>query len=101
MLDQFGSGDKPYRTEYPFWRLQNDQVWEVDRPAGVQLSVTSSGDALRSELLQYNVQAGFPSSILTLLDGEPGLVFEIANEILNIYFPGARHQAILEEVGLA
>ena len=36
LLIEFGPSRKSYHPEYPFWRLQNDNVWEV--PAADTLS---------------------------------------------------------------
>jgi putative restriction endonuclease len=35
LLVEFGPRRQSYHTEYPFWRLQNDGLWELTRTEGL------------------------------------------------------------------
>jgi putative restriction endonuclease len=99
LLREFGPERAGYHPEYPFWRLQNDDLWEVDAPPGLETRENNT-DPKKSELLQHNVEAGFPATILTALESDPDAVFAVAQSILDARFPAPQHQAILERVGL-
>jgi putative restriction endonuclease len=98
LLERYGPERASYRPDYPFWRLQNDEIWVVDAPA--DLSFTASGDPWKSELREMNVQAGFSPEVLSALETTPELVFQIAKRLLDKCFPPALHQEILADVGL-
>lgn len=100
LLKEFGPDRSAYHPEYPFWRLQNDDLWEVDAPVGLEPR-KSNTDPKKSELLQHNVAAGFPATILAALEADPDAAFAVAQSILNARFPASQHQAILERIGLA
>jgi putative restriction endonuclease len=36
LLEEFGPARKSYHTEYPFWRLQNDGIWELSDTAKLE-----------------------------------------------------------------
>ena len=46
-LIDFGPTRKSYHPEYPFWRLQNDGIWELKDAGNVR--IISSGDPRRGE----------------------------------------------------
>lgn len=54
LLLEFGPERKACHTEYPFWRLQNDGIWELTNIEHVE---TRKGhtDGKKSELLKYGV----------------------------------------------
>src|ERR1051325_9330171 len=58
LLIEFGPSRKSYHPEYPFWRLQNDGLWELQ-------------GALKSELLKNNVRGGFKKEIYDTLHNNP------------------------------
>ena len=41
LLIEFGPRRQSYHPEYPFWRLQNDRLWELTRTEGL---TTRRGD---------------------------------------------------------
>jgi len=62
LLVEFGPRRQSYHPEYPFWRLQNDGLWELSQTE--RLSVRRGNtDAKKSELLEYKVQGGFPPEV--------------------------------------
>lgn len=99
LLLEFGPERKACHPEYPFWRLQNDGIWEL---ANSELVVTRHGqtDGKKSELLKYGVTGGFTPEVFDLLSTQPSLVSELAIEILSQHFPPTVYGDILDAVGL-
>lgn len=99
LLIDFGPFRKSYHPEYPFWRLQNDGIWEVANVDQVALRKSSS-DAKKSELIKHHVSGGFNTEIFHHLSENPGLVAEIAASILEKHFPASVHEDILQAIGM-
>lgn len=53
---------KSLHTEYPFWRLQRDGLWEVLGGEGL-IKRRSNDDPLKSALIANNVRGGFTESM--------------------------------------
>lgn len=85
-------------THYPFWRMQYDGVWEIDRPELV--SVTSSNNAHISDLIRYRISGGLTESDHAALRGDPRLAWQIALNLLDAHFPETIHDYILDSVGI-
>ena len=98
LLREFGPPRKSVHTEFPFWRLQSDGVWVLDRAD--QVSVTNSGDAHKSALLRANVRGGLPEDIYDTLRANRQLASRIAGDLLAAHFPETQHDDILQSVGL-
>ena len=98
LLRDFGPHRTRIHTEYPFWRLRNDGVWDVDRDEVVR--VNSSGDALRKSLLENNIHAGLPSHIHEALATDPELAKKIAREVVDAHFPASLQDEVLGAVGI-
>ena len=99
LLVDFGPTRKSYHPEYPFWRLQNDGIWELQDADKVELRASST-DARKSELLKYKVRGGFTNDIYSQLSGDQDLLFEISNNLLTTNFPNSIHEDILQAVGI-
>jgi putative restriction endonuclease len=99
LLKEFGPQRGSYHPEYPFWRLQNDGIWEVQGPPDLKERRRNTGPK-PSELLRQNVTGGFPDSVFAVLYADPAIVFDLAQSILDARFPSSQHQKILERVGL-
>jgi putative restriction endonuclease len=99
LLIEFGPTRKSYHTEYPFWRLQNDGIWELQGIEGVKPRL-SNNDAKKSDLLKFNPTGGFSKPIYGLLKSNPTLLRSIADGILDSNFPSSIHEDILAAVGL-
>ena len=99
LLIEFGPRRQSYHPEYPFWRLQNDGLWEVTPTEGL---ATRSGntDAKKSELLKHNVHGGFLPEIYDTLSRDKPLARAIVEDLLNANFPASIHQDILGSVGI-
>ena len=99
LLRAFGPPRRSYHSEYPFWRLQQDGIWELQGAEHV-VPRQSNNDAKKSELLKYEVSGGFPTPIYTVLRDHPRLLVEIAADLLECNFPESIHEDIVDAVGL-
>jgi len=99
LLRKFGNASIPPKTYYPFWRLRNDGIWEVERSDLIRTS--SQGDAWKTDLEKFNVGGGLIPSIYSVLVNNPSLIDSIADKILRKFFPLNSHQNILQAVNLA
>lgn len=98
LLREFGPARENYHTEYPFWRLQNDKVWEVIEAEKVVLN--KSGDPKKSDLLTCGVAGGFPERLYAKFQTNKKIVFKIVQELLDSNFPPSIHEDILQTVGI-
>jgi len=98
LLKEFGPGGSRKGTEFPFWRLQNDRVWEI--PAAHKVRETSKGDAVRSDLIRFDVTGGIVKGIARRIRKDSILMGEIIRNILEAHFPSPVHERILEAVGI-
>ncbi len=98
LLREFGTRQTNQGTQYPFWRLQNDEVWEISDADKIRQ--TSSGDALKSDLVHYDVSGGFLEDIAYQLQSDSSLSFEIIQSLLGAHFPSSLHEDILQTVGI-
>lgn len=99
LLKDFGPPRKRIHPEYPFWRLQNDDLWVIP-DADVLVRRKSNTDAKLSELKSKNVEGGFPDPVYRFLRHRPDLVGELAHRLLDAHFPASLHDDILGAVGL-
>lgn len=98
LLREFGPPRKSVHTEFPFWRLQADGVWVLERSDRV--SVTSSGDAHKTALLRDNVRGGLTEDVYDTLRANRRLASQVAADLLAAHFPETQHDDILQAVGL-
>ncbi|SHG02971.1 putative restriction endonuclease [Fodinibius roseus] len=99
LLTEFGTIRNASNTHYPFWRLQNERIWEIERSD--ELLVNSSGDVRKTELRQKNIRAGFTEEVYNLLKKNPELVAEVGWKILQAHFPETIHEDIIHETGFS
>ncbi len=98
LLEEFGTPRNAGNTHYPFWRLQNDGMWEVENADA--LTLNSSGGVRKTELRNKDIRAGFLPEVYNLLKEQPSLVSQICSELLDAHFPDTIHEDIIHEVGL-
>ena len=89
-------GDFP--VQYPFGRLVNDGLWEVEDYDG--LFKSSSGDILRSELIKRSIKGGFTLDVYQGLSSDADLTLRMADLLLWRYFAPEQHQELRAAVGL-
>ncbi|WP_243355797.1 phosphorothioated DNA-binding restriction endonuclease [Bacillus litorisediminis] len=93
LLIDFGPKRKSYHPEEPFVRLQRDGIWELN----IEVDRSNPSNKL---LLENGVSGGFTEEVINALKDNPGLVYEIANIVLENHFPETLHDDILRQVGL-
>ena len=98
LLREFGPKRKKYRPEFPFWRLQNDGVWEISDAHGIKVS--PGGDVNRGDLVRFEVAGGFTEGIAQQLQTDSSLALEIVQNMLDANFPNSIHEDILQEIGI-
>lgn len=99
LIRRFGLPDSRENAYHPFWRLQNDRLWEVDKPDLV--TVTKAGDAHISDLRKHGIRGGLANDVMGVLDTNPDLTWDVVQTLLNDYFPPSLHEDVLRAVGLA
>ena len=99
LLVEFGPLRHSYHPEYPFWRLQQDGIWEVT--SDIPLSTPPHANALVTELRQNNARGRLPEWASDELSANPGLLIEVAQSTLDRHFPDSLHEDIAAAVGLA
>ncbi|MBC8425904.1 HNH endonuclease [bacterium] len=100
LLQEFGPIRRSYHPEYPFWRLQNDELWEVrgDEP---MLSRKGNTDPPKSELRRVLARGGFTAEVYDTLKRNRALQDEVTRHLLDGHFPETLHQPILDSIGLS
>ena len=99
LLEEFGTPRRSVHPEYPFWRLQNDQLWEVE--ADGRMTRRSLGaDVLKSELVKFRIRGGFTAPVYEAFRRDPQLVRQAAQALLLGHFPASLHEEILCAAGL-
>ena len=96
LLQKFGSEAMKEGTNYPFWRLRNDKVWEVTDEDLLLPLQNSSKDVDRNILLDHNPSGGFHEDIAEQLQNDDTLPLEIIDYVLDKYFSTAHHDDILQ-----
>lgn len=99
LLVEFGSGSSSPRPEYPFWRLQNDGLWEIPEASLLASRVNAAGDISAAALRKANARGGLPETYYQYLRGNPECVNELVAELLERSFPPSLHETLLDEVG--
>ena len=98
LLSEFGPRRSRQGTQFPFWRLQNDGIWEVSGTDKIRM--TASGDAYKSDLVDYDVSGGFTEEVASQLRNDSDLAFEIVQNMLDAHFPASIHEDILQAAGV-
>ena len=98
LLSEYGSRRTAQGTQYPFWRLQTDGIWEVSDAEKIRL--TDSRDAWKTDLIDYNVHGGFTEEIASRLQADSRLAVEVIQGLLDGHFPDTWHEDILQSAGI-
>lgn len=80
LLMEFGPRRQSYHPEYPFWRLQNDDLWELDNAEGLETR-RGNTDAKKSELIEHKVEGGFPPEVQQELSRNKRLTSKIVQDL--------------------
>ena len=98
LLREFGPRRNNYYPHFPFWRLQNDGIWEVTDKE--KIGLTDSKDAYVTDLRKYSVSGGFNETISEQLQNDSDLTVEIIHSLLDAHFPASFHEDILQAVDI-
>ncbi|WP_194435413.1 phosphorothioated DNA-binding restriction endonuclease [Vibrio fluminensis] len=100
LLVQYGPSRKAYHPEYPFWRLANekDPFWELKNGEEC-IPRKSNKDPKKSELIKYNVMAGFDASSYQSLISDPTLIEKIASKLIQDNFPDTLQEELFVRFG--
>jgi hypothetical protein len=83
---------------YSFGRLEKDGIWEVINSENLKRS--SSGDLIRSELINNNVVGGFTKIIYDALIVDKDLIKEVCYCVLDKYIDKAIHTELLKIINI-
>ena len=97
LIQRFGPHRGSVPTEQPFWRLQNDGVWEIDKPHLVR--VDSSGGPSVASLHEHGIMGGLIESYYEAFQYDPNLAWRVALSLLEAHFPASLHDDILHAAG--
>ncbi len=98
LLREFGPRRDRYNPHFPFWRLQNDGIWEVSNANNIRQ--TASGDAYITDLRDHNAFGGFNEAVFEQLQNDAQLTFDIIRSLLDAHFPASLHEEILQAVNI-
>ncbi|MFF0426300.1 HNH endonuclease [Streptomyces sp. NPDC004520] len=88
LLARYAGGQGSQAALYPFWALQNNDLWEVE--GSEDLSLTSGGRRpTKAALDEANPMAGLPKDDYELLTHDWALTARIASNLLLRFFPDA------------
>ncbi len=94
-LIRFGLKTNSVSPQYPFWRLQNDGLAEVN-PSGPYKIRKQSDDPTKSSLLEMNAHGGLIERDFQLLTGNLDLQTLAIHRILDGHFPKSIHEDLTE-----
>jgi putative restriction endonuclease len=98
LMTEFGGASNPH-PEYPFWYLQNDDVWSV-HPSDLTARKGKADQPSAKTLREAHATGEFTADVREALTADPTLVNRIAAGLLASHFPPTYHADIAERVGL-
>ena len=98
LLCRFGRPRKQVHPEFPFWRMRNDSLWEVQGTGPI--TEGPGGDVHVTSLRREDARGGFPPDVFAALQADEALAFEIACSLVDAHFPATLHDDVLEAVGI-
>ena len=98
LLAEFGPTGSTKSRHYPYWHLDRS-LWQVNGPATLVNRSLGATPNL-SELREDGVRAGFAPEVDAVLRTQPALLVQVAQRVLESYFPATLHADIAQSVGL-
>ena len=95
LLREFGTSGSD-RTEYPYWRMRKDRIWEVANADGIVEN--ASGDVSKRDLARTS--GGFTREIADEIRKDPALAQRIVRDLLEAHFTPSLHDDIMSSVGI-
>ena len=77
-LEKYGSNNASSTRNEPFWRLKNDEVWDITAPAEL---MSQSGTPTPKQLIEAKVSAKLKDDLYQGIRNNPELISEIANSL--------------------
>ncbi|MEQ1858871.1 MAG: phosphorothioated DNA-binding restriction endonuclease [Chthoniobacteraceae bacterium] len=99
-MELFGPAGRVPTPQYPFWRLQHDDLWEVEADGPMTLR-KSSDDPTKRALIKGRARAGFLTNYFELLRADRNLQALVVHQILDAHFPASIHEDLLAFFGLS
>lgn len=93
LLSEFSSASSGEKAYVPFWRLQNDGIWEVTDAD--KIGLTDRNDPYLGDLIKLDVSGGFTEEVFTQFRTDSNFAFEIAQKMLDRHFSAQLHSKIL------
>jgi putative restriction endonuclease len=97
-LRDFGPPRKAYHPEYPFWYLQNDGFWTI--PGATALLQGGAQQPTARALADANAVAIVPETLWSELRRDPAQIGDLAEAILDAFWPDSIHETIAAELDL-
>lgn len=98
LLKRFGPHRQVVHAEFPFWRMQKDGIWEIDRPHLVR--TTAKGDAHKSSLTDNDIRGGLSPDVHDALHNDPDFAWRIAESLVEAHFPDTLQDQVLRATGV-
>lgn len=98
LMDLLPNQKTKTQLQYPFARLINDGLWEIENYD--KLTVNSSGDLLKGELISREIKGGFTEEIYQTLINDKSLIMKIVDRILGKFFPKEQHDELCAAIEL-
>jgi putative restriction endonuclease len=98
-LHRFGPRTKSPHPEYPFWRLQHDNLAVVEAD-GVLEYRQSNNDPTKNSLLKANAVGGLTEQDYALLVDDIDLQSITAHKLLDKHFPASIHDEVIRHFNL-
>lgn len=99
LLRDFGPPRKTVHPEFPFWHLQSDAVWMVREASSFPLKKGGSSPTKRT-LKERDASGTVPDELWAVLCEDAGLRAQLAQGLLDSFWPDSLHAELLRSVGL-
>ena len=99
LLKEFGPSRKSYHPEFPFWHLQTDGFWEVEKKQELPLKLGGHSPTKRT-LLTHDAVGAVPSDLWEALRCSPVLRQDLTQQLLESFWPSTLHEVIRQAIGL-
>ncbi len=91
---------KSYHTEYPFWYLRNDGLWEVQGVAEAKVREGKASQPTKGELVRVGATGGLVPEAYEGLRADPAFLHQVASQLVDAHFPDSIRSDVLAAVGL-
>ncbi|MBK1693558.1 hypothetical protein CKO09_02230 [Chromatium weissei] len=92
------SGSNQLNTHYPFGKLENDGIWEVEQ--SISLKRTAVGHLFKSEIIEKGIRGGFNVQVFNTLISNKNLAHFVAQALARKYFRELEYFRVLDAVGI-